>query len=179
MSFFPNKPGALAGWAAGHLARYGRGVLSFSPYRPRPLAPLGPDLPATSGGRFSIRLRRWPAGSFDLIVLAIDHGADVEPVADRRAVECRVWRESVSPDRIGEKTNAAVQSEAGLPDEMPSGEVITMGIMRPSDGKCGRVDRASDVCDGRCRAPCIRSVARNESVWQTQKSEIFADRAER
>jgi hypothetical protein len=52
MSFFPNKPGALAGWAAGHLARYGRGVLSFSPYRPRPLAPLGPDLPATSGGRF-------------------------------------------------------------------------------------------------------------------------------
>ena len=58
MSFFPNKPGALAGWAAGHLARYGRGVLSFSPYRPRPLAPLGPDLPATSGGRFSIRLRR-------------------------------------------------------------------------------------------------------------------------
>ena len=109
----------------------------------------------------------------------IDHGADVEPVADRRAVECRVWRESVSPDRIGEKTNAAVQSQARLPDEMPSGEVITMGIMRPSDGKCGRVDRASDVCDGRCRAPCIRSVARNESVRQTQKSEIFADRAER
>ena len=50
MSFFPNKPGALAGWAAGHLARYGRGVLSFSPYRPRPLAPLDPDLPATSEG---------------------------------------------------------------------------------------------------------------------------------
>ena len=77
---------------------------------------------------------------------AIDHGADVEPVADWRAVECRVWRENVSPDRIGEKTNAAVQSQARLPDEMPSGEVITMGIMRPSDGKCARVDRASDVC---------------------------------
>src|SRR6202022_2366045 len=73
----------------------------------------------------------------------------------------------------------AVQSQARLPDEMPSGEVITMGIMRPSDGKCGRVDRASDVCDGRCRALCLRSAARNESVRQTQKSEIFADRAER
>ena len=117
--------------------------------------------------------------STNRLPFAIDHGADVEPVADWRAVECRVWRENVSPDRIGEKTNAAVQSQARLPDEMPSGEVITMGIMRPSDGKCGRVDRASDVGDGRRRALCLGSVARNESVRQTQKSEILADRAER
>src|ERR1700737_4924535 len=44
-------------------------------------------------------------------------GADVEPVADRRAVECRLWRESVSPARIGEKTKAARQKEEEVPDE--------------------------------------------------------------